>query len=99
MAQIPLIKSGSLTFDLFQTKLKSLLDPILGLPELSGLALTNVQLINGVTNINHKLSRMQQGFRITDINGSATIYRSQPFNSSQLTLTSSAAVTVNLWVW
>lgn len=50
--------------------------------------------------INHKLGRMQQGWVITDINNVATsIYRSQPFNDKTLTLTSSGAVTVNIWVY
>ena len=64
-----------------------------------GVYLEGVNLINGVTQIDSKLGRMMQGWMITDINGAATIYRSQPLNSKTLTLTSNAAVTVNLYVF
>jgi hypothetical protein len=64
-----------------------------------GVYLEGVNLINGVTQINSKLDRIMQGWMITDINGAATIYRSQPLNSKTLTLTSNAAVTVNLYVF
>lgn len=56
-------------------------------------------MINGVTTINHKLGQVQQGWFIIDINGAATVYRSQPFNDKTLVLTSNAAVTVNIGVF
>lgn len=75
------------------------LNPIVANPILSGNTLTNIALSDGATTISHGLGRNMQGWFITDIQGAATIYRSEPFNSSTLTLTSSAAVTVNLWVY
>ena len=82
-----------------QTKWKSIIDPIVSLPLLQGLQLNNIALNSGTTAINHLLSRMQQGWLITDIQGAATIYRSEPFNDKTLTLTSNAAVTISLWVY
>jgi hypothetical protein len=82
-----------------QTKWASELNPVLAIPLLHGTQLTEISLINGVTVINHRLQRTQQGWLITDISAAATIYRSQPFNSTSLTLTSSAAVTISLWVY
>lgn len=75
------------------------LNPIISNLILSGIPITNVILNNGETIINHGLGRLMQGFSVTDINGAATVYRSAPFNSKTLTLTSSALVTVNLWVF
>ncbi len=82
-----------------QTKWKSEIDPVLANPLLAGLALKNQVLASGTTTFSHRLSRMQQGFIITDINAVANIYRAAPFTSTTLTLHSSGAVTVSLWVY
>lgn len=82
-----------------QTRWASELNPVLDIPFLAGLQLTNISLINGATVINHKLQRQMQGWFITDVSAAATIYRSQPFNQTTLTLTCGAAVVVNLWVF
>jgi hypothetical protein len=73
------------------------LDPLLKNPFLNGVLLEGVALASGATTINHKLGRKMQGWVITDLNGVASIYRSQPFNNLTLTLTSSAACTVNIY--
>lgn len=75
------------------------LNPIVTNAILSGNSINNVALKNGVTVINHGLGRDMQGWFITDINGAANVFRSAPMNSLTLTLTSSAAVTANLWVY
>lgn len=87
------------TINLLQTQWRSILNPLLGnlLNNVSNLE--NISLINGVTVINHKLGQIQQGWFITDINGAAQIYRSATFNDKTLTLTSSAAVVVNIGVF
>lgn len=82
-----------------QTKWKSILDPLLKNP-INGISiLSNVQLIDGSTVINHGLGQLQQGWFLIDIDGAATIYRSQPFSTTTLTLVSSAAVTVSIGVF
>jgi hypothetical protein len=86
-------------FSLLQTKWKSILDPVVILPQNDGVILTGIVLINGQTIVPHKLGRVPLGWRLTDINGAATVYRSQPFNSATLVLTSSAKVTVNLEIF
>jgi len=95
MAQLPL----RLPIEQMQQQWKSQLDPILAIPMLSGLQLKSIALKSGANVINHKLGAVQQGWMITDQDGPATIYRSQPFNNLTLTLTSSAACNVNLWVY
>lgn len=96
---LPYFQSQILPFSQMQTTWKTQLDPLTQLALTQGLLLKNQALKNGVTVINHLLSRMQQGWFITDINGAAQIYRSAALNDSTLTLTSNAAVTINLWVF
>ncbi len=87
-----------LPLDLMQTTWATQLNPIISNPLNSANHLTGIALINGVTTINHLLGRQMQGWFITDINAAATIYRSAPLNNLTLTLTSDAAVTVNIEV-
>lgn len=88
-----------LTLDQMQNRWASLIEPTLSNPLVQGNILKGISLINGVTVINHLLSRMQQGWMIVDINAAATIYRSQPLNDKTLTLTSNASCVVNLYVF
>jgi hypothetical protein len=88
-----------LALPMMQTLWASQLDPVLANPANAMSILKNVALINGVTVINHGLGQTQQGWILTDIQGSAMIYRSAPFNSLTLTLTSSAAVTCSIGVF
>jgi hypothetical protein len=89
----------NLSLGLMQTRWKGILDPLLASLFSSASIVSGVELINGITVVNHKLGRTPQGWFITDINGAATIYRSAPFNNLTLTLTSSAAVNVNIGVF
>lgn len=95
MAALPLFTPS----DPVLTRWKSILDPVIAQPLNSANFLQNVALIDGVTIVNHGLGRKPQGWILADVNGAATIYRSQPFNTSTLVLTSNAAVTVNLVVF
>lgn len=81
------------------TRWASILQPWLNNPASSGAYIFNQSLILGVTVVNHKLGRKPQGWTVIDINGAATVYRSQPFNDLTLTLTASAGVTVSLYVF
>lgn len=96
---LPIFKSDDINLMLMQTKWKSELDPILSNPMTDMFILKNVSLAVGSNVINHKLGRTQQGWFLTDINGTGTVYRSAGFNDLTLTLTSSAAVTVSIGVF
>jgi hypothetical protein len=79
----------------------TLLNPLLGNPLSNGQLLDNVNLVNGTNIINHTLGRKLQGW-IKVLGGSAIIYDNQSTNPTPqltLSLTSSAAVTVSLWVF
>lgn len=78
------------------------LDPLIKNPLTQGQLLQNVVLINGTTVVNHKLGRKLTGWFIVGINGAATVFDNQASNQSPqltLSLTSNAAVTVNIWVF
>lgn len=97
--QLPLFKTDVVDLTLLQNKWKSVLDPILKNP-LNGVSiLKNITLAIGSNKIPHLLDQTQVGWFITDINGIATVYRSQPLNAAYLYLTSSAVVTVSLGVF
>ena len=75
------------------------IDPVLANPLTKGIFIKNIQLIIGVNVINHKLGRLQQGWIRTDIDSDANPYRSAPFNSQTLVLTSSATTMVSIYVF
>lgn len=97
--KIPLVVTADKDLNLFQTQLGKSLQPIISNPILDGTMLNGISLASGATTFPTNLNRTQQGWFLTDVNGAATIYRSQPFNDSTLTLTSNAAVTANIWVF
>ena len=84
---------------LMQNKWSSQLNPVLANPLTNPTILKNIALVSGANVINHKLGQMQQGWFVTDINASATVYRSAPFNDLTLTLTASAPCTISLGVF
>lgn len=87
---------------LIQTTWASMLDFLLANPLVNGRLVygaTEYQLTNGVNVINHGLARKPLGWFLTDQNAAVTVYRSQPFNASTLTLTASANALVNLYVF
>ena len=60
--------------------------------------MVEADLISGTTLVNHGLGRQPIGWALADINGAATVYRSA-WDSSKLSLVSSAAVSAKIWVW
>lgn len=97
--QLPFFKSADPVLELLQTKWRSILNPLIAVPMNSGFQIDGVVLSASANVINHRLGRVQQGWIITDLNASTTIYRSQAFNDKTLTLTSSNAATINIWVF
>ncbi len=95
MAQL----SHKLPWELANDKWASALNPLLANPINNANILININLVTGANVINHYLGEIQHGWFLTDIQGAATIYRSAPFNSTTLTLTSSANVTVSIGVF
>lgn len=96
---LALVQSASRELNQFQSNVATVLNPILKNAISSGVILEGIDLISGTTSIPHTLGRTQQGWFLTDIDGAATVYRSSAFNNTTLVLTSSAAVTVNIYVF
>jgi len=88
-----------LNLDMMQTKWAQELNPLLSNQLTNGILIPNITITTGSNTINHRLQRKQVGYIITDINASATLYRSQDFNNLTLTLTSNAACVISLWVF
>jgi hypothetical protein len=96
---LALYQTNDKSLSLMQSAWRAILNPIIAIPMLSGLQLSDIKLVSGVNVINTLLSRMQQGWFVTDIDAAITLFRSAPFNSTTLTLTASAPATVSLWVY
>lgn len=99
MANLPILNGPNRELSLMQTRWKSQLDPLLANPICNSSILKGINLAIGANVINHLLGRVQQGWMITDITGTAQIYRSSPLNDLTLTLTSDSVVTCNLLVF
>lgn len=99
MTNLPIFQDPNKNLMLLQTSWKAAITPVIQNEINQGLLLTNINLINGVTVINHMLSRNMQGWMLADINAAATVYRSAPLNAVTLTLTSNAACVCSLWVF
>jgi hypothetical protein len=88
-----------LPWDTAQTRWKSQIDPLLSSPMGSVSILKNVVLVTGDNVINHLLGKTQQGWFLTDTQGSSVVFRTAPFNQLTLTLNASAPVVVSIAVF
>lgn len=96
MAQL----SKSLTFPQMLSKWSGQLNPLLANLFVQGSQISGITLIASTPQaINHLLGKMQTGWVITDQDAAASIYRTEPFNMSILTLEASADCTISLWVY
>lgn len=85
-----------------QTQWSSQMNPIIQLPINQGILLKSIFLVSGSNTIPHKLQRNLQGWFLTRIRGSSTIYDHQDNNlypSLTLILMSSADVVIDLFVF
>lgn len=96
---IPLVQTTDRTVNQLQQNIKQAVEPLLTNPVNNGVLLTNISLSSGTNTIQHGLGRTMQGWMVADVTSAATIYRSAQFSSTTLTLTSSAATTVNLYIF
>lgn len=95
MSSLPL----RMNWDKASDRWASIINPVIENELNNGILLQNVNIVSGSNVINHKLSRMQQGWFIVDQNAACTFYRSAAFNNLTLTLTASAPCVISLWVF
>ena len=96
------INSGDYNLDTVQENVATVFDTLVKNPIFNGVLLEDLDLINGDTHINHKLSRKLQGWIVVRVDTPCDIYDKQSTNSIQdrtLILNSDAACTVNLYVF
>jgi len=99
---LPIYKSDDQSLTLLQTAWATQLNPVLALPQNSGVILKNVRLAIGDNTINHRLGRNLQGWQLIRVRAAATIYDKQDANQLKdltLVLNSSAVVVVDLFVF
>lgn len=99
---VPIFQTQTPDLMLIQTRWASILNPTLSLPILNGNLLQNVPLSSGVNQINHKLGRNLIGWFPVRKRSAGTVYDSQDTNPSPsvtLTLHSSDASVIDLWVF
>lgn len=87
-----------LDLPMMQTQWSQILSPLLSNPYLKGNVI-QAKIVSGTNVINHKLGRVQQGWTQTDIDQAVSLYRSEPFNASTLTLVASGPCNVSLYVF
>lgn len=92
------VQTQSRELNQVQSNLATALQPVFTSPFFEGQFANDISLISGTTVVQHGLGRQLTGWFVTDIDGAATIYSTGKTDST-LTLVSSAAVTVNLFVF
>lgn len=99
---LPLVHTNDRLINQLQQNVKQALDPVTDNPLVLGIILKDIVLTSGSNTINHKLGRTLQGWIIVRQQGPATFYDTQTSNLTPnltLLLTSSANVTVNIYVF
>jgi hypothetical protein len=100
--QLPIFKDPNNNLVMMQNKWKSILDPIIALPQNDSNILKNVSLSKGTNTINHKLGQTLQGWKVVRQRASASIYDNQDSNTMPaltLILVSSDPVVVDIEVF
>lgn len=95
-----MLLSTKLPWDLAQTKWAATLNPVIGIPLLNGIQISNISLTATTPKaINHLLQRNPQGWFLTDNTANAVIWRTLAFNNLTITLESSANTTISFWIF
>ena len=92
--------SSNLAWSLMNPILARVLNPIISNIWLQGVQVSGLVMIANTPNsFNHGLGRAPKGWALVDNTASATIWRTQNFNSTSLTLESSANTTISVWIF
>lgn len=87
--------------DLFQRDVKTVFDGISKREIVRGQLIEEVDLLTTAVRVSHALGRIPKGFIVVDSTAAVTVYRDSTGTERTkfLTLISSAAATVSLWVF
>lgn len=81
-----------------QSNFQSSMKPVANNPLMGGTLLSNVSLAIGDNTVNHKLNKTLSGWILTNISGASSVYKKSS-DKTNLVLNSSAAVTVDIYVF
>ena len=85
---------------LFQAAINDQFSQVAQVPFINGVKLSSVSLITGQANtINTSLGRKASGYMVISKSANADVWNDAISSSNQITLYSSANVTVDLWVF
>jgi hypothetical protein len=99
-SEVPLIQQQGFENSQMQQNLVQKLNLLNKIPFLNGILLQNISLATGVNSVPHKLQRKYQGWFFTKKSSAATVYQTSSSDDVQfLTLTASASVDVDIWVF
>lgn len=99
---LPIFQTDDKDISLLQTGWATQLNPVISNPLVNGQLLKNVSLSTGSNTINHKLGRKLQGWVLTRLRGSASLFDTQDSNANPaltLLITSSSNVSVDIYVF
>lgn len=101
MAKLPLFQSSIRELQMMNTQWKSILDPVLSIPMLSGIQLKNINVVSGNNVINHRLQRNYQGYLVTGMRGAFVQLYDSISQTPDLTLrlNSNGTAVLDLWIW
>lgn len=100
--RLPQFQSDDQNMQLMQNRWAALIEPPLSQPIIQGVLLKDVSLDAGANVINHRLGRALQGWLVVRQRAAAQLYDTQDDNTRPnltLLLTSSAPVSVDIWVF
>lgn len=99
MPAITVPKTGNTSLDLYTSRLKSELDPLIANKLVQGNLLQNVAIVSGQNQIQHKLQRLPYGSFIVYQSTVGSFYNYQASDKNNLYLTASGSFTASLWVF
>jgi len=92
--------SPKLPWDLANPKWAAAINPVLAQPILNGQQIDSIALTASKAQaINHGLQQFPQGWFVVDNIANAVIWRTQPFNTTTITLEASATTTISIWIY
>lgn len=94
------VAGGNEDVSKLQERLQEFFAPLIANPMLDGTMLTNVAIGTSPTKVEHKLRREIQGWVVVRNNTNCTIWEpSRELSGAFVTLQSSSATTIDLWVF
>lgn len=96
--EVPSVQIPDEKINRMQGNILQAVNQLVKVPFSEGLLLKNQTLQSGANTVNHRLQREIQGYLILKQNAAATIFGGN-YGRTSVTLTASATVTVDLWVF